>query len=389
MGLPNVRILLQNGQLGGLLRLADGVAGMIGTGVAVADKIGVGDPRYLTSLQDAIAIGIDTINNPVAYRHVREFYEEAGEGAELYIMLVPDTMTQTVIMDSAEEDGAVKLLNYAEGRIRILTSFFTPDEDYVLDDTNGIDDDVFTAVIKAQALGNAYALNQMPLRIILEGRAFNDDATTLPDITTMTENRVAIAIGSSLADGTASVGMVLGRLARIPVQRKISRVKDGRLAITVGYVGTESVNTFSGLTMMHDKGFIVMRGFPGLAGAYFSDDHTATKPTDDYAFLARGRIIDKAQIIAYATYIEELHDEILIDEAGKIDIGVIRFLEQKIENQINQLMTANSEISGVTAFIDPDQNVLASNKTTVILKVRPVGYNSDIEVKLGFDNPNS
>jgi hypothetical protein len=386
--LPNVRILLQNGSLGGLLRFAAGVAALMGTGVAVSGKIGIGDPRLIFSLTEAEALGITLADNPIAYRQVKEFYDEAGTGAELYIMLVADTMSQTDMNDLTNANGIVKLLNYASGRVRIYATFYKPAVGYVLVTTHGIDEDVFTAVVKAHATNEAYALLQIPCRSLLEGRAFTGTAASLTDITTMTNNRVGIVIGGTANDGSCSVGLALGRLAKDPVQRKLSRVKSGPLNITAAFAGTIDVDHSTQLNLMHDKGYIVLRTFPGFTGFYFSSDHVAAKPTDDYCFISRGRVIDKASVLAYATYVEELDDEVTINTDGTLDIGQVKYLEQKIENQINSTMTANKEISSVKCTINPNQNLLSNPLLQVVLKVTPVGYNSAIDVLLGFDNPN-
>lgn len=385
--LPDVKIQIENGRLGGIAALADGVCGFICTGSTVSEKIEAGVPQLVFSLADAEDIGITKEDNEFAHRQVKEFYSTAGDGAELYVMLVPNTKTQTDMMDITDAAGAIKLLEYASGRIRLLFSAFDPDGGYDPQTTNGLDADVFTAIVKAQALAESFASAQAPVRIILEGRAYSGVAANLTDLHEMTNNRVAVVVGSTQDDGTASVGLFAGRCASVPVQRKASRVKDGALPITAGYVGDKDVDKYSGLGLMHDKGYIVLRTFTGLSGYFFSDDVMATSLTDDFAFLARGRVIDKAAIIAYRTYVEELHDEIPVDENGRLSIGVIKYLEAKISNQINQIMTANREISSLEVFIDPEQNVLSTNQTEVVLDVTPVGYNSAITVKLGFNNP--
>ncbi len=386
-GLPNVKILIQNGALGGLPAFAEGVAGFICTGVAVTDKIQIGDPRLVFNLEEAKAIGITESGNPTAYRLLKEFYDEAGNGAECYIMLVADTMNQANMVDNTNANGAKKLLDFANGRIRLLGTSFLPPGGYTLVTTNGLDADVFTAITNAQVLGNAYAAAQTPVRILLEGRAFTGNASTLTDLRTLTNDRVGVVVGSTVSGASASVGLAVGRAARIPVQRKISRVKDGQLPINAAYVGTSKVDNFSGLGLMHDKGYIVIRKFPTLGGYFFSSDPMAAITSNDFCQLARGRVIDKAQVIAYGTYVEEIEDEVLIKEDGTLDDGVVKYLEAKIENRINQLMTANREISSVRAYINPAQNVLSTNKTKVVLKIVPVGYNTEIEVELGFDNP--
>jgi hypothetical protein len=58
-----------------------------------------------------------------------------------------------------------------------------------------------------------------------------------------------------------------------------------------------------------------------------------------------------------------------------------------MENQINNTMTANREISSVTCFIDPAQNILSTNRLNVVLRIIPVGYATNIEISLGFANP--
>ncbi len=388
MSLPNVRILLQNGSLGGLLRFAAGVAGMIGTGVAVSGKIGIGDPRLIFSLVEAEALGITVADNPVAHRQVKEFYDEAGTGKDLYIMLVADTMNQTNMCDLTNANGIVKLLNYAAGRIRLWGSFFAPAGGYSLVTTNAVDADAYAAMLKAQATNVAYALAQTPCRSLVEGRAFTGVAANLTDITTMAYNRVGMVIGGTLNDLSASVGLALGRMAKDPVQRKISRVKSGPLNIATAFAGTVTVEQSTQLNLMHDKGFIVLRTFPGFTGFYFSGDGTASPTTDDYHFLARGRVIDKAAVLAYATYVEELDDEIIINADGTLDAGQVKYLEAKIENQINGTMTANGEISSVKCTISLTQNVLSTNQMIVGLAIIPVGYLSAIDVLLGFDNPN-
>jgi hypothetical protein len=296
-------------------------------------------------------------------------------------------MTQADMWDRTNTNSITQLLNYAQGRIRIAGSYFAAPGGYTLDVTAGIDADVFDAIPNAQALAADFAHNQTPLRALIEGRAFSGVEADLTDLTTMTDNRVGIVTGGSLDDGSCGVGEYLGRLAAIPVQRKASRVKDGPLKPVTMYVGSAQVDTFSGLGVMHDKGYNVPRKFPNKVGYYWSGDHTCAADTDDYHFISRGRVIDKAQVLAYVTFVEELDDEITVNADGTLSQGLIKTLEAKIEGQINGSMTAGGEISAVKCFISPTQNVLSTNQTMVSLTITPVGYNGNIVVNLGFDNP--
>lgn len=392
MALPKVTIEIQNGGLGQTTQTNDGIVGLLLQGPA-ADELEVLTPVLITSLQGAADLGIDadydTDNTVNVYRQLKEFYDEAGEGAQLYIMLINNAIDIETMLDVAEADYAVKLLDYAQGKIRILGVVRNPAAEYEpVTDTHEIDADVIAALTTGHALAEAYQNEFNPFRIILPGYAYTGDAGGLVDLKTFDKNRCAIIIGGSQADVNA-VGLLCGRLASDPVQRNAGRVKSGSLNITEAFIGAEAyIDAQGDVEPIHDKGFISLQQYPRKAGFYFTDDPTATADTDDYNTISRGRVIDKAIILAYDTYINEIKDEVLIDPAtGRIQTVQAKAYQALIENAINTAMTANQEISGVTAFVDPAQNVLATGEICVELRIVPVGYAKQIIVKLGFSNP--
>ncbi len=106
-----------------------------------------------------------------------------------------------------------------------------------------------------------------------------------------------------------------------------------------------------------------------------------------FHFLARGRVIDKVHLLAYTTFVQEVDDEVSVNTDGTLDAGFCKWLSKQIENQVNNTMTANKEISAVSCFIDPAQNILSTSELKIVLRVTPVGYATDIEISLGFENP--
>jgi len=386
MALPKVAITLGNGNLGANVATEDGVAGLVLTGVATAG-LPLGTPKVIFSLNEAQDLGIlATGSNASAHRHIREFYDLAGEGAELYIMTVADTVTLTQQADLTNATGATKLLDAAQGRIRLLGLTRTPAASYIPGLTDGLDKDSLDAITKAQQLALAYGAQYKPVRVLIEGRKLDTaNLATLKDLRTYTANHAGVVIGSTTNDGSASVGLVLGRAASIPVQRNIGRVKDGALPILSAYVNTAKSEDLTSGDLLHDKGYIFLRTFVGRSGYYLNDDPMCAPVTDDYSQLALGRVIDKATMVAYQTYVEELNDEITIDESGKISVPVIKYLQNKIESAVNLAMV--DEISSFSAYIDADQNVLSTGKLTVKAAIVPMGYTKTIEVLLGFTNP--
>jgi hypothetical protein len=256
--------------------------------------------------------------------------------------------------------------------------------------------DVYTAATNMAMLAESYFEAEQPFRAIIGASSFGTGG--LPtDQTHGNNNRTAILIGDTEAvtgystGKSACIGLLLGVISSIPVQRKVSRVRTGALTTTAAYVGGIAIETVGAGTMerIANLGYITFTTYPNVSGYFFSGDPMCTSTTDDYCMLARGRVIDKAHILAYTTFVQEVDDEVAVNDDGTLDSGFCKWLEQQIVNQINNTMTANKEISSVSCYIDPTQNILSTNQLNVVLKVTPVGYATDIEISLGFENPNS
>jgi len=391
MALPGVSILLNNNGLGLTAPGEDGVVGMVLNGVA-ATSLALGVSFQGFNLDDFTALGIDaaydTTNSVKVYRQIKEFYDAAGDGAELWIMLVSQATNATTILDKTASN-AKKLLNDAGGRIRILGVSRNPAGGYTPNTTaNQIDLDIINALVTGQALADDMQAAFTPVRFILEGYAFTGTTSGLANLKAQTKPNVAIVLGDTESGARSCVGLLLGRLAASPVQRNPGRVKDGSLPITAAYLGTSTLEADESKAIaIHDKGFITLRKHPGRAGYYFSDDPTCVAATDDYSSLARCRVIDKAIRIAAATFTNELLDEVQIDTNGRISTVKAKYYQAIIDNAVNTAMTAEGEISSFESYVDDQQNVLSTNKVCVELRIVPVGYAKAIEVQIGFTNP--
>jgi hypothetical protein len=388
----SVNISLANGQLGGTLQTNDGIAGIVLTGVTEGGYA-AGTPVLVTSMDDVAATGITDALNSFALKQLQEYYNQAGAGAELYVLLVPPAMTVADIADNSNPDGARTLLDYAGGSIKVL-GIVT--DDVAIHDaggtvtiTNGLNADVYTAASNMAVMAEAYFEAETPFRAIIGGTSYNGIPANLTDETSgTTNNRTAILIGDTTSGASACVGLLLGVVSSIPVQRKISRVRSGALTNTEAFIGTTAVSAAAGaIKIIAGKGFITFITYPNVSGYFFSGDPMCTATTDDYCMLARGRVIDKAHALAYATFVQEVDDEVPVNADGTLDAGFCKWLSQQIVNQVNNTMTANKEISSVSCFIDPAQNILSTNQLIVILRITPVGYATNIEISIGFDNP--
>jgi hypothetical protein len=236
---------------------------------------------------------------------------------------------------------------------------------------------LINAITNGQALANHFAASYDPVAVFVPCM-YN---ASMPDLTTGSANRV----GAFVSETGKEAGLLLGRLATTPVQRHIGRVKDGAMPITEFMIGDKKAEEADDrVAEVVAKGYITLGTIKGKSGYYYETQPLATDPSGDYAIIGNRRVMDKAVLIAYQTYVNELKDEIEIAADGTIAPGVIKHYQGLIENAINLQMTANGNISRARAYMDAAQNVLSTGKIEVSLYILPVGYAEEIVVNLGF-----
>lgn len=386
--LPRIKISYLNGQLGTVGESPDGLFALVCGATAAGGTFELEKAYSLRGMDDLAALGITSEGNPRLYKHVKEFYDEAEEGTELVVYGVAKSAKMTALLDKTS-GSARKLVEGQNGRLRGL--FVAGDGGTTGSVTEGLDPDVLSALPIAQQLAE-WATEELyaPLFVILEGRGYTGEG--LRDLSELAYNRVGVLIGDTEAGSEgACVGTLAGRLATLPVQRNAGRVKDGALFPTEMYVGNVKVDEGgSVIAGLYDKGYITPRKYVGRSGYFFTDDRLACDETDDYAHLAHRRVIDKAYRIVYDTLLDMMLDELEVNEDGTLQAGIVKSWQQAVEDALNAGMTTSGELSagddgeGCVCYIDQTQNVLATSKVAVTVKVRPFGYARYVDVSLGF-----
>lgn len=390
MGLPNVIINLANGALGQVTATDDGVAGLILTGAAVEGKTELNQVYPFTSTRDLKTHGITEENNPLVYKDVTAFYEKAGDGAELYVLIVSAATTLTQMCSAADESPLRKLIGYARGRIRLVGINRIPPAEYQgATDGTGIDNDAVLAAESAQGVAESYAAKINPFRILMPALLWDGTTANLFKPREASFNRVGFVLAADEKAGdfySPAIGRVLGHAAKYPVNYSIARVKSGSVA-SAGYMsdGRTPEAAEGQHDLLHAAGYIFYRTFIGKNGYYLNDDCMAAPLSDDYSSLNLGRVIDKAIIQTYVTYIDEINDSVEVDKNGKLPQGLCTYFEGRLENAV--AVTMNNEISSFDVYINPDQNILSSSRMDISCKIVPKGILREIDVTLGFENP--
>jgi hypothetical protein len=402
MSRPNVTVTIENNRLGRISPAEDGHSGLIASGVAVAGKFALNDVLGpFKSIEDANDVGLDEdyddTNGVMVYKHIADFYKIAPRGTELYVMVVaPSLLMADMVSETA--DYAKKVINFAQGKIRLFGITRCGDATAFED---GFESDLFSAITNAQELAEKEFERYRPLSFILEGRNYQGNHVQARDLrdkdTTPNATNVSVVISQDPEWASlkaeyakyAQVGLLLGQAAGIPVQRNVGRVRNGKLPLlkTALSNGTiiESVSA-TALDTLNDKGYIFVLHHAGKDGLFFNDDHTASVITNDFAYLSRRRVIDKAARIIRSTFIEELLNDVEVNTTtGKLAAGTCKGLQAAVEQDVNNQMAG--EIAGVSAFVDENQNVLATDTIDITVDIIPKGIARQIRVLLGFKNP--
>ncbi|MCM1170404.1 MAG: DUF2586 family protein [Bacteroides sp.] len=387
MALPGVYITLTGGGLGRVATTDDGVAGLILTGQA-EESFELNKHYQFSSTKDLTAHNITAEKNPLVDHEVRSFYAQAGEGAELHLLVVSEATLLTSMVDPGADSPLSKLVEASAGRLKIIGVNRLITAENEVDNSQGIDNDAIEAAAKAQQAAESYAKKIMPFRIILPAPKWTGEVGTFRP-SGCTYNRVAMVLASEgkLQDQyPAAVGMVLGRAAKAEPQQDLGRVKFGVLAASGYFTDGSPFLEKQGLASdLNSAGFIFFLNYPGKNGCYLNGSPMACSETDDYATLNNGRIIDKAMRIAYDTYISEIMDNVKVGTDGKLPSGVCSSFESMIENAIASLMT--DQISSFSAYVDPEQNILSTSTLEIECSIVPMGVLKTINVTLGFTNP--
>jgi len=390
-GLPRVKIYFENGAIGGSDAIDDRVCGLVASAVAVSTTFVLDKAYQITSLADLTTLGVTAANNDRLYKEVSEFYTEAPIGSIMWIMGVADTLKVSEILDK-DKAHAATLIESAKGAITYLIVAKKGNDSVTA--VSGLDPDVPVAITNGQALAKYYTESlYAPFFIIIEGRHYTGVPNDLALLSGRTDNRVGVLIADTVSGSNgACVGLLAGRIAAIPVQRSIARVKTGAIGVDTLYVGSVAPENAKPDTI-HDAGYITARTFVGKTGYYWSDDTLATSATDDYQMIPRRSVIDKAYRIAYQTLANELSDEIPVTDANTIPAAICKNIQNSVETAIENNMTAYGNLGndpsdatdiGVECYIDETQNIVSSSKLTVTLRVKPYGYAKYIDLYLGF-----
>lgn len=380
----DVIITRGNGGLGRRSPQTDMISGLVISGYPESGLAQLDTVYKLQRLTDATALGFTSDgSNTHAYEHIKEFFRMNPNGT-LWIILGLVTVKYVDLI----EGYAPKLLDAANGDINQLAISYNPQTPV------STPAHLLLAIPVAQALADSEFENKRPLLVVLEGRGF--DIEDPFDLRAMNVPSVCVVIGqgNEYADydpNYAAVGTVLGAISKAPVNVNIGWVQNFNCygSNLIGWRIGNLANVSQTLQdTLNELGFIFFKNHTGIAGIYLNDSHTGAEITSDYAYLENVRTSNKVVRIIRKTMLPNVNAPIQVNPTtGQLPLPVVSAWEAQVNKAVKEEMLNNSELSGFTYFIDPEQNILSTSELNSEFELIPTGTARTIRANVSFSNP--
>ncbi|EMY3548591.1 DUF2586 family protein [Flavobacterium psychrophilum] len=360
-----------------------------------------GEPNLAKTLlieaEQLETLGITQATHPVLHYHVFEYFR-VNPGSKLYIVSILDNDGQFVAIKQLQQFADAKLRQI--GIVDLVTTFAN----------------LSTMATTIATVLNELAIANMPLNAVWSIHSITPaNLIALPNLHTFNCERLSICIGQDgsgrgnyvsgiVGKKVGIIGACLGAISKAKVHESIAWVEKQNLvtgtypkALTGNVVVSRELDVVSFIDgtllgdltpaqvqSIHDKGYLFPIKHIGYTGSFFNDSFTCTALDSDFVYLENNRTIDKAQRGVYIKLLPKISGPIYINpDTGEISADSIASLEAIASIPLEQ-MERDGEVSGFKVFINPSQDVLATSKITVVLKIVPVGVLREIVVNIGF-----
>jgi hypothetical protein len=369
------------GGLGRLPAEEDYVSAIIMPTIAAPAAWDGASHKLYKSPQEAEADGIEEgdATYGMLWYFMNEYFRMAG-ASELYIAL--DSMTSD------------QFFSATEGRVRQV---------FWYNDADPATTDIATFVGTVETFAEALETKFAPAVFITNLAAgVTIDGSSNEDLTALNSEHVSVLIsgdnsgkGKAVADSLSidyvpAGGTVLGILSSGQVHEHIGYVakfnmQQGAELQKISFADGQDFGALSDsvLTQLYDKGYIFLTKRIGISGTYADNARTAMDVTADLYAIQNNRTLHKAKRLVRGDLLPDLNSPLTVEADGTLSAPTIKYFENKIRRPLDRMRNAG-ELSNYTVFIDPEQDVLGTDKLIVTLRIQPRGVARVIEVNIGF-----
>jgi hypothetical protein len=257
--------------------------GMVIQGVAVAGKLVLDQTYSLTKRSDMATYGIDAAydaaNGTCVFQQISEFYDQAQDGAQLWIQVcAKNTAFAAYVQSAAFTNFLTNTKNADPSRqAKIIGLCYAPP---TLANTGATDfpQDVIDTLMDAQIVQKNHFEIGLTYGVIVDGYNMKQgiDAGTISTQANNSAYAISLCITGSQANGVSAVGAALGKFARISTGRGIGAVADGALAITQAFLTNGIAYYAGGTALTVGDDYLVVGGAVTYNGANYNPGDVIT-----------------------------------------------------------------------------------------------------------------
>lgn len=387
MGLNKIIFNINTAGLGTPLTSKDHISGIVfynntlPSGFATNDRV-----KKVFSLEEFEALGAveGHANHAVEWYHVREFFQKQPQG-ELWIgyFAVPVGAPDFLEVQTMQ--------NMALGTIRQIGVYFI---------SAAYADTQVTAL---QAVRNTLDTDKKPLQILYGPNIFaTASVASLTDQRLLNAPNVSVCVGQdgnakgaalfiskgySITDLGAKLGVVSAANVNesISYQEKFPMVTDGSEFDVAHFANGQNVSLLSTATIeaVDNKGYIFLIKEVGFSNTFNNDSYTSVSETSDLATIENNRTIDKAKRNLRTFITPKLGAPLRVNPDGTLREDTIKTFKA-LGNKALSSMESDGELSAFEVIINSSQNVVATSRLEITVKLVPVGVTREIKINLGF-----
>lgn len=229
-------------------------------------------------------------------------------------------------------------------------------------------------------------------KVNFQGKAYISKANTTGnapwDGTNWTELREDLESISGFSIGT--MGTTLGNVSFAKVNENIGFVAKFNLVTgtALDEVAFATGDLFRDVSVslqdsLNDFHYIFLRKIDGISGTFNSDSFTAISITSDFATIENNRTMDKAVRNIRTNVLPLLNSPLFVNDDGTLREDTISLFRNSADKPLVDMQVAD-EISAHQVTIDPSQDVLASSVLNIAVLIVPVGVARNIVFNIGF-----
>lgn len=233
----------------------DGIMGILNQGDAVASTLALDTPYLITGVDGAAALGInaayDATNGTSVFQQINEFYDQAGDGAYLWIQVTATGTSYATYVTGAPFQNFIKYSQQADPTmgIKIIGLCYAPPT--VVQSSGDFPSDVLAAVTALQTVQKNMFAAGYCFSCIVDGYNMSSTQTVggLGTMATNTAYAVSLCVTGTIGNGVSAVGMALARAARISVGHGWGAVSDGDIETSTAFL-TNGIVLYAGGTAL-------------------------------------------------------------------------------------------------------------------------------------------